>query len=181
MGDVDSALSHLEIAVAIYEAQPEPDLPALATSLGNLGMALRVKGEYPRAWNLCKRALKIDIAHFGPNHLTVGYAYNNLGQILKDLALLGRGHESEETLETWSEKSKEFFGLALEIFENTHQGDHPEIAMVLKNLGNLFDQQGDCPAARAHLERALAMAQQVYSVGHSFIKETMENLNRLDC
>ena len=38
----------------------------------------------PRAWELLKRALEIDIALYGPDHLAFGYEYNNLGQVLFD-------------------------------------------------------------------------------------------------
>jgi tetratricopeptide (TPR) repeat protein len=181
MDELELALPHLERAVTISEAELGPQDPDFATNLGNLALGLRHAGQYLRAWELCSRALEIDIAHYGPDHLSVAYRYNLLGQILKDLARFGIGHEPQETLDAWALQAHEVFELALEIFVKTHRRPHPEIAMVLKNHGNLFKQQGNCPSAREYLERSLAVAGQVYPPDHPFTRETEENLATLDC
>src|SRR5262249_30546155 len=91
MGDIDWAIPHLVLAVAISECKLEHNDPDLATSLSNLAMALRARGRFQRAWVLLKRALDIDLEFYGPKKSAGGHDYNNLGQVLKDVAVVGRG------------------------------------------------------------------------------------------
>ena len=167
MDELDSAISHLERAVAINEAKLESNDPKLATSLGNLAMAFRAQGDFQRAGDLLKRTLEIDLAYYGRDSVAVGHDYNNIGQILKDVAFHGRGHEADEQLQEWASQSESAFLSALEIFDKLHKEPHSDTAIVLKNLGNLYSQHGHIDAACEYLKRALSIFRISVSYGPS--------------
>ena len=53
-----------------------------------------------------------------------------------------------------------------DLLEAVYGPDHPEVARTLTNLGNVQQEQGELPATRASLQRALAVFGRVYGSDH---------------
>ncbi len=77
----------LERALAITEAEVDPDHPTVATRLNNLAVIMQDLGLAEQARPLTERALAISEAALGPDHPDVAIRLNNLAGIMQDLGL----------------------------------------------------------------------------------------------
>ena len=54
--------------------------------------------------------------------------------------------------------------------------DHPEVAIILTNLGNVQRERGELAAAEASLTRALAIKEKAFGPDHPEVASTLTNL-----
>jgi tetratricopeptide (TPR) repeat protein len=120
-----------------------PDSPLLAASLVSLADILREKGNYLDARPYYERALKIEEAIFGRDHLSVATTLNNLGLLLHTTGDYAAAEEFERQ--------------ALAIREHALGMDHPLVAVSLNNIAGLLRVRADDVGAEQLYRRALAI------------------------
>jgi tetratricopeptide (TPR) repeat protein len=152
-------LVHLRV---IAEAAAERR-SSMATSLFNeLGYHLQTRADLPGARTAFERALRINVAVFGPDHPAVATDMNNLGSVLRDLGDLRCARAA--------------FERALRIAEAAFGPEHPEVARVVNNFGLVLRDVGDLPGARAAYERALRIDEATFGPDHPKIATAQNNL-----
>ncbi len=156
------SLPFLERALALDEKMLGPNHPDTATSLNNLGFALRVQGDFAGALSHYERALEIRTKALGLDHPETARSLNNLGYLLQEQGDL--------------QGARLYFERALAIFEKTVGSDDPAAARCINNLGSLLMMQQDLVGARTLLERALAINERTRGLDHP---DTATNLNNL--
>ena len=72
--------------------------------------------------------------------------------------------------------SKEYYEQALAMYQNLYQGDHPEIARGLNNVGMAYKTLGDSRKGLEYYEQALAMYQNLYQGDHPDIARGLNNV-----
>ena len=96
---------------SVYGNKPHPEL---STTMYNYGELLRDKGNYPKAEEMFKSALDMDIKLHGPVNPDVAYSTQGLASFY-----LAEGHYNE---------AKKLFSRALEIREKILGENHPDVA-----------------------------------------------------
>ena len=104
--------------------------------------AKRQRGADPRAKELLEleRALPIQEAAYGADHVNVASTLVNLGMAYRKLGDAAR--------------AKELYERALTIKEAAYGADHVNVASTLGNLGSAYYSLGDAARAKALFERA---------------------------
>jgi len=151
-----------EQAVAIKENTLGPDHPDVAKSLNNLGILLRITGDYAGARPLYERALAIQEKALDPDHPDVAQTLNDLGILL---SLTGDYAGARPLYER-----------ALAIWEKALGPDHPHVAASLNNLATLLRETGDYAGARPLYERALAIDEKAHGPDHPAVAGSLNNL-----
>lgn len=129
------AEAEAEFTAALTLAESfEPGDARLATSLNNLGEALRARGRFDEAEALFQRSLALREQRLGPDHPHVASCLNNLGVLYAEH---GRPTDAEALL-----------GRALAIQRPAGDRTHPDAATTLMNLGDLHRQRGGLDDAR---------------------------------
>ena len=164
-GDVGSARSWLEHALAIRERALGSEHPDTATSLGNLGWLLTTQGELAGARRLYERALTVRERLLGADHCRTAETLNDLA-----LLLLTQGEPAA---------ARPLLDRALAIRERLLGPNHPETAESLNNVALQLWAQGELAAARPLLERALATSTVVLGPGHPNTAMSLNNVARL--
>jgi tetratricopeptide (TPR) repeat protein len=190
--------------VEICEKALGPEHPATATSLNDLALALKEKGDFAAARPLQERALAIVEKALGPEHPYTATNLNNLANVFREegdltgarplyeraLAIrekaLGPEHpdtaQSLNNLAAVVEEQGDFAGAlslherALEIRETVLGPEHPETATSLNNLARLLSDQGDFAGARPLCERALAICEKALGPEHPDTATSLNNL-----
>jgi tetratricopeptide (TPR) repeat protein len=130
-----------------------------------LGYHLRMIADFAGARAAFERALRIDEASFGPEHLNVASYVNNLGSVLRALADLAGARAA--------------FERAMRIAEASLGPDHPNVAIAVNNLGSVLQDLGDLAGARAAFERALAVWERFLGPEHPHTRIARNNLESL--
>src|SRR5262249_22254142 len=78
LGDLHSAQTHFERALAIDEKQLGPDHPSVAIRLNNLGMLFKQLGDMPNARRYLSRAYEIFYPGLGTDHSYTRMCKENL-------------------------------------------------------------------------------------------------------
>ena len=94
-----------------------------------LGIAHNSKGEYDKAIDFYKRALKIEVASLGEDHPNVATSYNNLGSAY--------GIKGDNDL------AINYYERALKIRVASLGEDHPDVAFSYNNLGVAYNSKGE--------------------------------------
>jgi len=123
-GKYDEARTRGEKALAIREKALGTDHTDVASSLNNLAVLYRLKGDYAKAEPLYQRSLAIREKALGPDHPLVAECLNNL-------AILYRVKGDYA-------KSESLYQRSLTISEKALGPDHPEVANSLSNLAILY-------------------------------------------
>jgi tetratricopeptide (TPR) repeat protein len=172
-----------------------------------LGLHLKMIGEYAAARPYYERALAITEEVLGLTHSSTALSLNNLGALLQVMGeyaaassyferalaiyeeVLGPTHPHTATglnnlgylLRAQGEvaAAKPYFERALAVREEVLGAKHPDTAQSLNNLGYLLYAQGDAAAARPYLERALAVREEVLGDTHPDIAQSLNNLGLL--
>jgi len=121
----------------------------------SVGTVLTLKGEYAKAEQEFHQAVDVLQKIYGPEHLEVASALNNLGNVLFQ--------------EKQVDKSLQCFERALQIKEKILGSEHPEIALPLNNIAHILQTQGQCQQALAYLGRALQIMQTSLGPAHRFV------------
>lgn len=150
---------HMEAAAPEVEAAGIESARALWNSLGTY---LRVVAELPSARAALERALRIDEAAFGPDHLQVAEDANDLGVVLQYMGDLAGARAALDR--------------AMQIVEVQLGPEHPNVATVAGNLGAVLYQVGDLAGARAVYERALRIDEAAYGPDDLGVAVDVSNL-----
>jgi tetratricopeptide (TPR) repeat protein len=71
-----------------------------------------------------------------------------------------------------------YYARTLRLWETSLEPGHPNIGMVLNNMGSAYLAAGDVPQAVAHLQRGLANWEAKYGAGHPDVAMALSNLGR---
>jgi len=130
-------------AVRVFRAHAAEPTVEHANALMALGDYVAVRGDVEGALALYEEALGIHEALYGPDHPFVALALNGIGMLRYNL---GEKDEARELLARAADVDRAAYGDA----------GHPDLAMVLTNLGNVLSAEGD-PAGVEALEEAAAV------------------------
>jgi tetratricopeptide (TPR) repeat protein len=130
-----------------------------------LGMLLNSKARYSDAEPLCRRALAISEANYGPDHPNAAAGLNCLADLLR---ATNRLSESEPLLRR-----------ALAIDEANYGPEHPEVATCLSNLGEVLRAANRLKEAEPLQRRALAIFEASYGADHPTVATCLNNLTGL--
>ena len=142
-------------------AQGTDDLDDLNGQVG----ALYGQGKYAEATSVAKLSLALAEKKFGPDHLDVGAALNNLAELYRRL---GRYAVAEPLMRR-----------ALTIAETALGPDHPIVATAHNNLAALYDSQGRYAEAEPLMRRALAIVEKTLSADDPTLGSQLNNLAML--
>ena len=159
--DCARLLSHA-VTAAGHAEEVSANLKDTSLLLDRAAKYLWSRAELRQARQLFERALAIDEARLGPNHLDTAMSLNNLGTVLRGLGDL---HGARTTLER-----------ALVGFEAQLGLNHPRVANNLINLGVVLADLGDLPAARTTLEHAVAICEAEFGPSHPSTATSLDNL-----
>ncbi len=151
-GDYLAAKSHLEKALAIYEAAGIRDVPSVASALTNLGNNLAKLGESELSGKQYQRALAISEKALGSHHPDVA----------RDLCNLGANLSGQKKYD----QALSHLRRAQKIFENAFAPDHLYVATVANNIGEIFNGKQEYPKAIPYCERALAIGRKNLTAMH---------------
>lgn len=136
-----------------------------AMLFNNFAILLRAKARYAEAEPICRRALAIDEASYGPDHPNVAGDINNLAELLKETNRLG--------------DAEPFLRRAIAIFEASYGPDHPAVATVVGNLAELLRATNRYSEAERLYWRALAIDEASYGPKHPDVAISLNNLAAL--
>ncbi len=136
-----------------------------ARLFNELGALFYAKADYAEAEPLCRCALVIVEASYGPDHPQVAIRLNNLAGLLQ---ATNCPTEAEPLMRR-----------ALAIDEKSYGPDHPHVARHLNNLGALLQATNRLAEAEALMRRALAIDEKSYSPDHPNVAIRLNNLARL--
>jgi CHAT domain-containing protein/Tfp pilus assembly protein PilF len=199
-----AALPGATRAVALKEKIAGPHDPAVAASLGNLGLVLRRQGKLDEARQLYERARDIYERAFGGRHPEVARTLAALSGIASNGGDFARARElGERALQIAASaeprdpivEAVAANNLALALFQlNDHAGaqqrleqalhayeaalgaDHPEVAKTLNNLANVVGDSGDLSEARRLYERSIAIQERRQGRDHPDVALNVNNL-----
>lgn len=149
----------------------------------NLALVFKFLGNYEVSKDLLEKAIRIDEATLGKNHLTTAVRYANLALVLKDLgdytearnlaektvyiyeAHFGKNHPETATnysnlatiLKSYGDyaRAKELLEMAARINENNFGENHPNTARSYSNLAVILQDLGNYAEAKELLEKAI--------------------------
>jgi tetratricopeptide (TPR) repeat protein len=163
----------LEPLAALGYAWAEANRGEAAWLLTTVGLRLHYLADWSHAEPLLRRALAIEEQQFGPQHLNVASALNNLAGIL---FASNRITEAEN-----------LFRRALNIWMDSHGEGHPVVARGLNNLASLFAETNRAKDAEPLIRAALQI--DLDNFGHNdqrvaedmnTLGQVLERMNRLD-
>jgi len=158
---LSQALAVIKHQERLFSEKANSENLVLAHLRVRAGSSLFYQGFYHKAKEQFERALKIQEAHYGKDHVEVAGILNNLGSAY---GLLG-DHVTECDYLKRALKIKESYGK-----------DHVEMAEILNNLGNAYGSLGDHITKRDYLERALKIEETHYGKDHVEVAVTLNNL-----
>ncbi|HUE74991.1 MAG TPA: FxSxx-COOH system tetratricopeptide repeat protein [Pirellulaceae bacterium] len=127
-----------------------------------VGLYLHGRQLLKEAADAHRHALRIDEAHYGPDHENVALRANNLGAVLNDL---GSFSEAQEAIER-----------ALRINQQIHGPDDPLVGVHHNLLGMIKRELGDLAKASEYLERAIAISEAALGPDHIDVAISLGNL-----
>jgi eukaryotic-like serine/threonine-protein kinase len=142
-GDLSGAESKLRESLAIRRKILGPGHPDLIYSLNNLGYVLLERGDWQPAEPYIKEALDISLLRLGANHPRVATEMNNWARVLQ-----AKGNYVE---------ARKNFQQALDIVQHSNRPATWPAAQITANLGLLYFDWGNYPAAEKYARQALEM------------------------
>jgi eukaryotic-like serine/threonine-protein kinase len=139
--DYAGAETWFRAAIAVADDVFPTNHPQKALVLANLASVYDNQGKPAEAVQTYRRALAIYEAVRGPNHADVADTLHNLGTVLVQIKQFDEARRGYER--------------ALTILEK--EGDDPQLASLLYDMGDLYVRQRDWAHAQPLLERALAL------------------------
>jgi serine/threonine protein kinase/tetratricopeptide (TPR) repeat protein len=191
----------LEDALHIQETLNTDDL-ARAATMERLAFLRLVHGDQEEARRLYRAALEIRLARQGPDSGAVAASWNALGNVSDimcdfeeaarcygmaaaiwekrgqhlDLATALSTQGIQLAKERQYAKARPLLERALEIQRQYNGPDHPLVAWVQHELGNLSAAAGEYEEARRYLEQALELRRQIYDARHEKVAESLSSL-----
>ena len=205
VGDLSAARTLLERSLAILEAERDANHPDLAANLGNLAVVLEEQGDFEAARPIVARALAIMEEVHGPYDGEVATQLDNLARLymrqgqseaadslyeraleIRGLALDERERGFRATLLNNFAFLKTFmadyaaadtlYREALAAFRDLGGDEHPNVARVLNQIGELHLLQGRVDSARGYFEQSLAISERRLGSDHIQVGVTLNNL-----
>ncbi len=143
MGRLDEAMDKRRRALAMRESASPPDLPGLASSWNNIGVAHQKAKQYDEALAAYEKSLALRRSVYGEDHPEVASALGNVGEI----------HEARKDLK----KALSFFTQAAAMKEKAVGPAHDEVGYWLAAQGRVEVALKRIPEGTRHLERATAI------------------------
>jgi eukaryotic-like serine/threonine-protein kinase len=162
IGEYAKSESMFRKALAMRKELLGNEHPDVATSLGNLAMALLAQGELTNAETLCREALTMRKRLRGKDHQDVALSLNNLAAVLR---YQNRLEESEALQREALAIEKKSFGT-----------EHPKVATSLNNLAVELHCEGKLAEAEAMHREALAMQRKLLGTRHPDMAASLNNL-----
>ena len=162
--DYADAEAELTKALAIAESFGDRD-PRLARTLHNLGYIFRAQGRLANAEPMYLRALGLQEAILGREHLEVAQTLNNLAAVYRESGALDR--------------AEPLYRRSLQIREKRLGATHPEVADSLNNLAGVLRLLGHNVEAEALAERAIAIMETAEGGDPAKVATWLYNLSRL--
>ena len=144
-----------------FDAQSE-DAARFAHNVGSL---LDSVGDYPKALEFYSKALAIQKATHGENHISIASTYMNMGIVYKS-----QGDYP---------KALEFYNKSVVITKATHGENHISLAATYNNMGGVYHSQGDYPKALEFYSKALAITKATHGENHISLASTYGNMGGL--
>lgn len=157
-----SYAEHAEVLLAHLSERGE----LAATLADHVGVLHYQEGDYERAEEHHRQALRLWQRLRGPSHPEVARTLARLSSVLVERGLLG---EARECLER-----------ALAIHEEVLGDGHPDLASSLDRLGLVFFDLGDYARAEAHHRRALAIRERALGPEHPKVATSLIHLANVD-
>ncbi|MFZ1558310.1 MAG: tetratricopeptide repeat protein [Saprospiraceae bacterium] len=124
----------------------------ISVFLSNLGIRLRIFGDFNEAKRILIQAMKTSEKHFGNDSYQTAITYSNLACVLQDLGdFYG---------------AKELMTLTLSIYEKHFGADHPSLAIGYSNLGIVHQYIGDIEGAKTLLKKSVDLDEKTNGVNH---------------
>jgi serine/threonine-protein kinase len=162
VAELDSAIAHYEVAVAIVRGDPARFEPHdLAIALSNLGAARHHAGDLAAADSLLREAVEI---HDRRPTMTASQA-----TALNNLASLRAKQGDHAAAESLLRRS-------LAIREQVFGEGHPLVASSRNNLASILDRQGKSDEAEQLHRQALADRRAAFGDVHSSVAHSLNNL-----
>jgi Tfp pilus assembly protein PilF len=131
---------------------------SVGTLLNKLSIYLQGRGEFNTALANLQRAVQIEEATHGPEHLKVAITLGNLANVQNTVGQLDAALHNQQR--------------SLRIMVAVHGPEHPEVARTLNNLGSVQQDLGQLD----NLQRALQIRETVYGPEHSDVARTLNKL-----
>ena len=194
LGSYPEAERYYQRAVSIWETRHRESPTQLAVTLQNLGALNMVWGRLSRAETFYRRAYELRLQSLGPNHPHVGASLHGMAELAAarhrypqadDLyrqaaAVLqaAYGPDSLRVADVWHNwgylckemqhrdpEARTMLDRAAAIYEKTVP-DHPNMAIILRNLAELDMKAGDLTQAGERFERSLSICRKSLPPGH---------------
>jgi tetratricopeptide (TPR) repeat protein len=174
LGQLEKGLQYKEQALTMYQALYQGNHPSIAESLNSVGIAYDNLGKREKELQYKEQALTMRQALYQGNHPdianslnNVGIAYGKLGKIEKLLQFVGLSSK---------EKELQYKEQALTMYQALYQGNHPDIAESLNDVGIAYEKLGQIEKGLQYQEQALTMRQALYQGNHPDIAESLNNV-----
>ncbi len=164
----------LQRSLSIREQQSGKDHPDVTTALNNLASLYEMQGRYAEAETLLQRSLAIGEQHLGSDHPNVAFCLGNLANIYRKQRK-GMANPFLEP-ENYSSEAEPLYQRALAISEQQLGNEHPNVAAILNNLGELYQVQERYSEVEPLLQRSLAIAEQQLGSNHPNTALSLNNL-----
>jgi len=148
---------YIEKTLAIYEQTLDPDHPALSTPLTNLGNLATQMFDLDTAKSSLARALELDRAALGADHIWVAQSEFNLAQAL------AQGRELAEALPLLDSAALKIAGARGE--------NHYEYAQALAQRAQRRIEAGQLQLARADVDSAVRIGSAALAANHPIVLE----------
>ena len=149
LGNLAGARADFDRALALLDANPEPDQEILSSILNSYGVLLRDIGEFDAAGEMLERSLSLSRQVPGPLNSNTAGTLSNLGAMAQ---MLGDYERSLEYLEE-----------ALRIDLATQGDAHPYVASSQSNVGGVLHFLGRDREALPYFESAVQIARTTLS------------------
>jgi tetratricopeptide (TPR) repeat protein len=161
LGEMAAARAHHEQALAARTAALGGDHPLVAVSHVNLGHVFYASGETAPAREHYLAALAIDERSLSPDHIEVGNVLVSLGAV---------------ALAEGDARAAESFERAGVIYRRALGENHPLVAMVENNLGEVARRSGKLGLAERHFAQALEIRKRGEGADERGIATVLNNL-----
>ncbi len=162
-GDDEAARAIYRRVLPIYSAEYGDDHVITATVLNDYAGALSDDpATADSALALYQRVVGIRKESYGPNHATVGDALGNVGTVYHRMGDL--------------ELAKDYYGLALAVYEEAYSSDNADVARIYYNIGEVSADLAEYDRAEASYLRALEATEIALGVAHPLYGQTLRGL-----
>jgi tetratricopeptide (TPR) repeat protein len=162
LGLYPTAIPLMRESLAKRKELPGDTVSEIAKTLGHLGEALMLNGDYAEATTRLEEALAIQRKALGTTDADIADTLSALADLK---SYTGKYEEGQPLIQE-----------ALRIRRKLYGEDHPDVAQSLADLGVNFGERGDFNQAVVYLRQALDRQRHLYAGLHPDLAEGMNNL-----